>query len=120
MTAVPPGPAGPAETEDPEGLLHAARAGDAATLGRLLELYRRYLSLLAGVQIRHGLRGKVDADDVVQETFLEAARNFPRFRGTTEAELVGWLRKILASNLAELFRRYLGTQGRDIRLEREI
>jgi RNA polymerase sigma-70 factor (ECF subfamily) len=105
---------------DPEQLLQEARTGDAATLGQLLELYRRYLALLARVQIGQRLQGKVDASDIVQETFLEAHRNFPRFRGASEGEFVAWLRQILAGNLADLLRRYLGTQGRDVRLEREI
>ncbi len=107
-------------TLDPEHLLRTARTGDAATLGDLLELYRRYLSLLARVQIGRHLQGKVDASDIVQETFLEAHRNFPRFRGSSEGELVRWLRQILATRLADLLRRYLGAQGRDVRLEREI
>jgi RNA polymerase sigma-70 factor (ECF subfamily) len=107
-------------TVDPEHLLQEARAGDSATLGQLLELYRRYLALLARVQIGQRLQGKVDASDIVQETFLEAHKNFGRFRGASEGEFVGWLRQILAANLADLLRRYLGTQGRDVRLEREI
>ncbi len=107
-------------TAHPEHLLQEARAGDPATLGRLLELYRRYLALLARVQIGQRLQGKVDASDLVQETFLEAHRNFTRFRGTSEAQLVRWLRQILAAKLADLLRRYLGTQGRDVRLERDI
>jgi RNA polymerase sigma-70 factor (ECF subfamily) len=107
-------------TEDIERLLQDAKAGDAATIGRLLELYRRYLSLLARVQIGRRLQGKVDASDLVQETFLDAHRNFAGFRGGTEAEFVQWLRQILAGNLADLLRRYLGAKGRDVRLEREI
>ncbi len=100
--------------------LSAARAGDGAVLGRLLESYRCYLALLARVQIGQRLQGKVDASDVVQETFLEAHRNFGLFRGSSEGEFVCWLRQILAANLADLMRRYLGTQGRDVRLERAI
>jgi len=107
-------------TATPEQLLQEARAGDAATLGRLLENYRRYLSLLARVQVGQRLQGKVDASDIVQETFLDAHRNFPRFRGTSEAQFVSWLRQILAAKLATMLRHYLGTQGRDVRLEREI
>jgi len=107
-------------TVEPQQLLEEARAGDGTTLGRLLELYRRYLTLLARVQIGQRLQGKVDASDLVQETFLEAHRNFTTFRGGSEAELIRWLRQILAANLADMFRRYLGTQGRDVRLEREI
>jgi RNA polymerase sigma-70 factor (ECF subfamily) len=109
-----------AMTVEPEQMLQEARAGNSATLGRLLELYRRYLTLLARVQIGQRLQGKVDAEDLVQETFLEAHRNFARFRGVSEPELVRWLRQILAANLADLLRRYLGAQGRDVRLEREI
>jgi RNA polymerase sigma-70 factor (ECF subfamily) len=60
------------------------------------------------------------AADVVQDTFLAAHRHFGRFQGTTEAEFVSWLRHILATNLAMLLRRYLGTRGRDVRLEREL
>jgi RNA polymerase sigma-70 factor, ECF subfamily len=107
-------------SEEPEVMLKRAQVGDAVATGHLLELYRRYLTLLAQVQIGKRIQGKVDAEDIVQETFLEAHRNLPRFRGTTEASLIRWLRQILAANLADLFRRYLGTQGRNVRLEREI
>ena len=104
---------------DPEPLLAAARA-DPAALGRLLEQYRNYLRLLARVELGRRLQGKVDASDVVQDAFLDAHRYFPNFRGTVEAQFVGWLREILAGTLANLVRRYVGTQARDVRLEREI
>lgn len=106
--------------EEAEALLRQARAGDAAALGRLLEHFRRYLALLARVGIGQRLQGKVDGSDLVQETFLAAHRHFEQFRGTTESAVASWLRQILAAKLADLLRRYLGTQGRDVRLEREI
>jgi len=105
---------------DPGELLGLARAGSAPALGRLLELYHGYLALLARLQIGRRLKGKVDASDLVQDTFLEAHRHFPEFRGVTEAELVCWLRQILAGVVANLVRRYLGTQRRDVRLERDL
>jgi RNA polymerase sigma-70 factor (ECF subfamily) len=105
---------------DPEQLLHQARAGDGPAVGRLLELYRTYLVVLARVQIGRRLQGKVDASDLVQEAFLGACRDFPQFRGTTEKEFLGWLRQILASLLANLVRHYQGTQRRDVRLERQL
>jgi RNA polymerase sigma-70 factor (ECF subfamily) len=85
-----------------------------------LERYRAYLALLARLQIGRLLRGKADPADLVQETFLEASRGFARFRGATEAELTAWLRQILAANLADLARRFLGAKRRDVRLEREL
>ena len=108
------------EGSDPEHLLSLARAGDVAALGQLLELYRNYLALMARLQVGRRLQGKVDAADIVQETFLEAHRDFAQFRGYSEGEVVAWLRRILASNLANLVRHYYGTQRRDIHLEREL
>jgi RNA polymerase sigma-70 factor (ECF subfamily) len=105
---------------DPEQLLGLARAGSGPALGQLLELYRGYLGLLARLQIGQRLQGKVDAADLVQDTFLEAHRHFAEFRGTVEAELVCWLRQILAGVVANLVRRYYGTQRRDVRLEQEV
>ena len=105
---------------DPQRLLCLAQAGDRAALGHLLELYRAYLDLLARLQIGRRLQGKVDAADLVQDTFLHAAQGFGRFRGTTEEELAGWLRHILAARLSDLLRRFLGTQRRAVHLEREL
>ncbi|WP_437221844.1 sigma-70 family RNA polymerase sigma factor [Planctomicrobium sp. SH661] len=100
--------------------IRVARAGDSARIEELLEPYRQYLKLLARIQIGPKLRGKADESDLVQETFLAAHCGFPQFRGESEAELVEWLRSILATRLATLFRHYLGTQQRDLRLEQRI
>jgi RNA polymerase sigma-70 factor (ECF subfamily) len=108
------------DVPDLERLLPQARAGNRLVLGQVLELYRNYLTLLARYQIGRRLQGKVDPSDLIQETFLEAYRDFGHFRGTTEGELVGWLRRILASNIANLVDRYFGTQRRDVRLEQEL
>ncbi len=104
---------------DPENLLSLARSGQDQAVGPLLELYRNYLSLLARLEIGRRLQGKVDDSDLVQDTFLQAHRHFAQFRGTTEAELVSWLRQILADVVGKLVRRY-GTKGRNVRLEQEL
>jgi RNA polymerase sigma-70 factor, ECF subfamily len=84
----------------PELLLERARAGDEAALGRLLELYRNYLRLVARALIGQGLRVRVDSSDLAQETFLKASREFGQFLGSTEPELTAWLRRILVRTLA--------------------
>lgn len=101
-------------------LLDQARAGDDAARGQLLSSYEQYLTVLARVQVGRRLQGKVEAADVVQETFLDAHRQFPLFRGTTEAELIAWLRRILAGQLALVVRKFTGTAARDVRLERDL
>ena len=105
---------------DPGQLIQEAKKGGDAVLGSLFELYRNYLRLLARIEIGRRLQGKLDASDLVQETFLEAHRHFARFQGTEEPQFVSWLRQILAARVANQVRHYFGTQGRDVRLEQEL
>jgi DNA-directed RNA polymerase specialized sigma24 family protein len=75
----------------PEMLLAQARAGDQAALGRLLELYRNDLRLVARALIGQALRVRLDSSDLDQETFLKATREFAQFPGPTEPERTAWL-----------------------------
>jgi RNA polymerase sigma-70 factor (ECF subfamily) len=101
-------------------LLRLARDGDADALGQLLDGYRNYLALLARLQLSRTLRSKTDPADIVQDTFLKAHRNCPAFRGEAEPEFTAWLRRILATTVANLVRHYRGTAQRDVRLERQM
>src|SRR6185312_8430755 len=103
----------------PDSLIARARAGDVAALGRLLEVYRNYLRLLARSLIGQTLRLRLDPSDLIQETFLEAHRDFPRFAGSGEPELVAWLRRILVRNLADQVR-YHRAPIRDARLQESL
>jgi RNA polymerase sigma-70 factor (ECF subfamily) len=105
---------------DPEQLLARARREGGPALGELLELYRHYLHLLARAEIGRRLQSRLDPSDLVQEAFLAAQRDFAAFRGTTEAELVAWLRQVLAARMADQVRRHLKAKRRDVRLERRL
>ena len=100
-------------------LLTEARHGDDSALGRLLQHYRNYLTLLARLQVGQQLQAKEDPSDVVQDTFLQAHRVFRQFRGSTEAELTAWLRQILARVVAKLARKY-NTGKRNVDMERQL
>jgi len=93
-------------------LIEGARQGDAECRDRLFALCRSYLGFAARSQVETWLRRKVDASDLVQETMLEACRDFEHFAGHTEQEWLAWLRKILAHNAADFVRRYRGTAKR--------
>ncbi len=56
--------------------------------------------------MRWNLRERVDASDVVQEALVEVVRQFPQFTGSTEADLVGWMRRLVGQRLADLGRHF--------------
>jgi RNA polymerase sigma-70 factor (ECF subfamily) len=109
--------------QDVAQYLPAARSGSREALGRALEAYRAYLLLIANGMLAPELRAKGGASDVVQETFLEAQRDFAQFCGTSAEELQAWLRQLLLHNLANLARRYRDTGkrllSREVALEEE-
>ena len=98
-------------------LLARARGPDPRDRDQLFAQCRNYLNLVARAQVESWLRAKVDASDLVQQTLLEAHRDFAHFRGSTEAEWLAWLRRILAHNAANFVRHYRGTDKRQARRE---
>lgn len=100
-----------------ESLLRSAKHGETEKLGDLLQLYRNYLKILASTQLDDKLRARVSPSDVVQETLLEAHRDFGDFRGKTEPELLAWLRQILIHNLGRLVERHVLAEKRNVRRE---
>jgi RNA polymerase sigma-70 factor, ECF subfamily len=108
----------PRSSPDAALWLSAARGGSREALGNLLEACRDYLLLVANQELDVDLRAKGGASDLVQQTFLEAQRDFGAFQGSSEEELLGWLRRLLVHNLADFTRRYRGTGKR--RAEREV
>ena len=101
----------------PDHLLQSVREGSGSGLGRLLERYRNYLQVLADSQLDRKLRGRMSASDVVQVTMLEAHRDFDQFRGASEAEFMGWLRRILVHNLASNIETHVRAEKQDVRRE---
>ncbi len=87
-------------------LLAAARAGNIDQREQLFQMCQRYLNIIARSHVESLLRAKVDASDIVQQTMLEAHRDFGRFSGETGGEWLAWLRKILTRNAADFVRRY--------------
>src|SRR5262245_31563068 len=101
-------------------LIRRCRQNDPAAREQLFERYRHYLRVLAQAQLGRYLQAKCDPSDLVQQTLLEAHRDFERFTGQREAELLGWLRQVLAHNLFNEARRFAAQQrntAREVSLE---
>jgi RNA polymerase sigma-70 factor (ECF subfamily) len=93
------------------------RRGATHRLGELLDAYRKYLHLLAKTQIDEKLRGRISASDLVQEAMLGAYRDFPQFQGSSEQQLLAWLRQILINRLHVFVQQHVLAQKRDVRRE---
>ena len=91
--------------------LERARAGDLQARDQLFAVCRSYLGLVARASVEPWMRAKVDASDLVQQTMLDAHRDFARFRGETDQEWLAWLRQILNHNKCDAVRHY-GSAGK--------
>lgn len=103
-----------------EELFQQARQGSVEALGRLLEAFRQLLQIEAQLRLPKELAAKAGASDLVQETFLEAFRDFHQFQGKSPGEFLSWLRQILEHN-AQNFQRWYEArareQGREVSLD---
>src|SRR6266480_4187367 len=75
----------------PDVLVARAKTGDLEALEALYRAFEAPVYNLA----RRMLRNAEDAEDVLQETFLEVVRSIRQYRG--EGHLWGWIRQIAAS-----------------------
>jgi RNA polymerase sigma-70 factor (ECF subfamily) len=98
-------------------LIRRCRLGEAGAREQLFARYQHYLHVLAQAQLGKRLRTKCAPSDLVQQTLLEAHRDFDGFHGQHEGELLAWLRRILAHNLFNEARRH-GARRRDA--DREV
>ncbi|MEX2114369.1 MAG: sigma-70 family RNA polymerase sigma factor [Pirellulales bacterium] len=112
-----PAASSPQREQSVPALIDTARRGCSRSLGELAQRYRRYLLLVANESLSPALRAKVGASDLVQETLLHFQEKFPHFDGSSEEELLTWLRRILYFRALQVARRYGGTQSRDVRRE---
>jgi len=83
----------------PDILVARARAGDEEALEALYRAFETPVYNLA----RRMLRNAEDAEDVVQDTFLEIVKSIRQYRG--EGHLWGWIRQIAVSKTLMRIRR---------------
>jgi RNA polymerase sigma-70 factor, ECF subfamily len=94
-------------------LLRRAGAGDQRAAAALFAQYRDRLELMVRLRLDRRLRGRIDASDVLQETYIEAARRFEEFARAPTTSAYVWLRFLAGQKLVDLTRRHLGAKIRD-------
>lgn len=115
-----PFPQPPDPPFDWQACIEAARAGNKAALGRLLQACRAHLLAIAERELGEDLRAKASASDLVQETYLDAFRGFSRFIGQTEGEVLAWLCRVLRNNMGDLRDRFRDAAKRQVSREEPL
>jgi RNA polymerase sigma-70 factor (ECF subfamily) len=97
-------------------LIERIRRGDAAALAEYVE--GRRLQLLAYITRHLGaaLKSRIEADDILQETNLEAIRRIAEL-GPVDRDPFGWLCQIAEQRLIDAHRRLFGAQKRSANRE---
>ena len=66
------------------------------------------------------LHGRVDADDVLQESWLAAVQRIDHFLADASRSIFVWFRLVTVQSLIDIHRRHLGTKKRNASLEFSI
>jgi len=94
-------------------LLGRLKEGDDGALATLFARHRDRLLRMVEFRLDARLRGRVEAEDVLQEAYLDAAKRMHHFGQDTSASFFIWLRMVATQTLIDIHRRHLGAQMRD-------
>ena len=103
-----------------ERLLKLAASGDPDALGQLLESHRQRLEHIVQVRLDHRLQSRMNASDVIQETYIEAGERLKEYLENPGVPFFVWLRFLTHQRVQQLHRHHLGRQLRDANRERSI
>lgn len=98
--------------EPEESLERDLRAGDEAKLAPLFECYRERLLRMVNFRIHPRLVGRLDPEDILQDTYIEAGKRIDAFTGDDKPFLV-WIRLITQQTMIDLHRKHLGAKMRN-------
>ncbi len=99
--------------EDPDLLITKACGGDEQALAELFERYRGRLKNLVLLRLDPRVQSRIDASDVVQDAFVDAARKMPEYGKESKIPFFLWLRMIAGERLIQLHRMHLNTAKRE-------
>jgi RNA polymerase sigma-70 factor (ECF subfamily) len=100
----------PSDTDD---LVERLRGGDRQALTDLFQRNRDRLRRMVDLRMDPRLQGRVDADDVLQDAFLDTVARLDGYLQRPDLPAFLWLRLIVGERLTICQRRHLGAKMRD-------
>jgi len=94
------------------------RRGDRQALAEFFGRHRPRLWRMVHFRLDRRLCGRVDPDDVLQESFLAADQRLEHYAAQESMSPFVWLRLIVSQTLVDAHRHHLGVQARDA--DREV
>jgi len=105
------------ESEEFDDLIRRAAAGDQPAATALFGHYHERLKKMVRLRMDRRLRGRVDAEDVLQEAYLDASRRLREYVADPPGSFFLWLRGLAGQKLIDAMRHHLGVQKRDAGME---
>lgn len=96
------------------------RTSEEAALAALWELHRERLLRLVRFRMDARLARRVDAEDVLQESFMAARQRLAHFAADGFRSSFVWLRLIVVQTMIDCHRRHLGADRRDAHREQAL
>lgn len=94
-----------------------AVAGNQRALADVFAQYRQRLKKMVSLRLDRRLQGRVDPSDVVQEAYLDLARELPQYAEKRTIPLFLWMRLVTGQRLMQVHRKHLGAAMRDANRE---
>lgn len=98
------------------------RNGEDELLAELFSHYRDRLKRMVQFRMDSRMRGRIDASDILQETYLDLAQRLETFREHPEMPFIVWLRLMTTQRMADQYRRHIAAQkrtaGREVSMDR--
>jgi RNA polymerase sigma-70 factor (ECF subfamily) len=102
------------ESSDVHELVQRIAAGDQQALAEAFTRYRSQLRRMILLRLDRRLQGRVDASDILQEAYLDAAQRAAEYAANPTMPLFLWLRLLTGQRLLIAHRQHLHTKMRDV------
>jgi RNA polymerase sigma-70 factor, ECF subfamily len=109
-----------ATIDESSELVNRVIHGDRSALAELFDLLGPRLRRIVNFRLDRRIYGRVGADDVLQEAYLNAASQLKSLLRDHPPTVFIWLRQIVNQTLADVHRRHLGVQKRSAKRDVSI
>lgn len=104
----------------PEALWAQLQAGHASRLADLFALFRPRLRQMVRLRMDSRIAARLDPSDVLQEAYLDAARQLGHYLKQPGVDVYVWLRGLTWERLLNVQRAHLGAQCRSVSRELQL